>query len=60
MGTVYEAYQDSMHRVVALKVLDAGVFPSTSAIGRLEREAWMGGRLAHPNVVPEGTDTAPA
>src|SRR5262245_50978522 len=30
MGTVYEAYQESMHRKVALKVLDSSLIPSTS------------------------------
>jgi hypothetical protein len=51
MGTVYEAYQDSMRRKVALKVLDAGLFPSEGEFSRFEREAWIGGRLSHPNIV---------
>ena len=49
MGTVYEAYQRSMHRRVALKVL--GAQPSLSRSERFEREAWIGGRLAHPYIV---------
>ncbi|MCK4512630.1 protein kinase, partial [bacterium] len=51
MGTVYEAHQESMHRSVALKILDAGAVPSRKTEARFEREAWIGGRLSHPNVV---------
>ena len=49
MGTVHEAYQRSMHRRVALKVL--GAQPSLAGAERFEREAWIGGRLAHPYIV---------
>ena len=51
LGTVYEAYQESMHRVVALKVMNPGIQPSSAANLRFEREAWIGGRLSHPNIV---------
>ena len=51
MGTVYEARQESMHRTVALKILDAGAIPSRKTEARFEREAWIGGRLSHPNIV---------
>lgn len=51
MGTVYEAYQESMHRKVALKILDASAVPSRKEAIRFEREAWIGGRLSHPNVI---------
>lgn len=51
MGTVYEAYQDSMRRQVALKVLDADIGSAHGAVMRFEREAWIGGRLSHPNIV---------
>lgn len=50
-GTVYEAYQQTMRRSVALKILEAGLFTSSDAIARFEREAWIGGRLTHPNIV---------
>jgi serine/threonine protein kinase len=50
MGTVYAAYQESMHRNVALKILeDAPVF--SEGASRFEREAWIAGRLSHPNIV---------
>jgi hypothetical protein len=51
MGTVYEAYQESMHRRVALKVLNAESPLSSTEVSRFEREAWIGGRLSHPNIV---------
>ena len=51
MGSVYEAYQESMHRKVALKVLHQEAIPSHDETARFEREAWIGGRLSHPNIV---------
>jgi serine/threonine protein kinase len=51
MGSVYEAFEESMRRKVALKVLDAGLSASGSQVSRFEREAWVGGRLNHPNIV---------
>lgn len=51
MGTVYEAYQDSMRRRVALKILEEGLAPPRDGVSRFEREAWIGGRLSHPNIV---------
>jgi hypothetical protein len=51
MGAVYEAYQQSMRRTVALKILDSGIDPSSNELSRFEREAWIAGRLNHPNIV---------
>jgi len=51
MGAVYEAYEPSMRRTVALKILDAGIDPSSNELSRFEREAWIAGRLNHPNIV---------
>lgn len=51
MGTVFEAFQESMQRKVALKVLSRHHAPSTKADRRFEQEAWIGGRLDHPNLV---------
>ncbi len=51
MGAVYEAYELSMRRTVALKILDSGIDPSANELSRFEREAWIAGRLNHPNIV---------
>ena len=51
MGAVYEAYEQSMRRTVALKILDSGIDPSANELTRFEREAWIAGRLNHPNIV---------
>ena len=51
MGVVYEAWQGSMDRVVALKVLPGAVAADERAVGRFIREAQAAGRLNHPNVV---------
>jgi len=51
MGAVYEAYEQSMRRTVALKILDSGIDPSANELSRFEREAWIAGRLNHPSIV---------
>src|SRR5688572_10428370 len=53
MGVVYAAFDPALDRKIALKVLkpgQSGKF-STSAEGRLLREAKALARLSHPNVV---------
>jgi tetratricopeptide (TPR) repeat protein/predicted Ser/Thr protein kinase len=45
MGTVYRAYDPTLKREVALKVLERGQH------ARLEREAQAAARLKHPNIV---------
>jgi tetratricopeptide (TPR) repeat protein len=50
MGVVYKAYDPDLHRLIALKLLRAGVAGGRHAL-RLEREARAIARLAHPNVV---------
>ncbi len=52
MGVVYDAWENSMDRRVALKVLPAGVAADTRASARFLREAQAAGKLSHPNVVP--------
>ena len=52
MGVVYEAWENSMDRQVALKVLPAGVAADDKAFHRFMREAKTAGKLSHPNVVP--------
>jgi len=51
MGVVYEAWQDSMDRRVALKVLPAGMASDDKALQRFFREARTAGKLSHPNIV---------
>ena len=51
MGAVFEAYDEAMKRKVALKVVPPRVTTSENAAQRMEREAWIGGRLDHPNLV---------
>ena len=52
MGVVYEAWDETLDRVVALKVTK--IFPGEEAqtIARFQREARMAARLHHTNIVP--------
>ena len=52
MGVVYEAWEASMDRRVALKTLPTGVAADARAVARFIREARVAGRLNHPNIVP--------
>ena len=49
MGTVFEAVQDQPKRVVALKLLRAGI-ASPQALRRFEYESQILGRLRHPGI----------
>ena len=51
-GVVYEAWDGSMDRVVALKVLPTGAAVDDKTFDRFMREARTAGKLSHPNVVP--------
>ena len=51
MGVVYEAWQRSLDRRVAVKVLAPGLLGSPAAVARFRREANAAGRLHHPNIV---------
>jgi serine/threonine protein kinase/predicted Zn-dependent protease len=51
MGVVYEAWQSSMDRRVALKVLPTGMAADTKTVVRFVREARAAGKLHHPHVV---------
>ena len=51
MGVVYEAYQKSLDRIVALKVMRFGVV-DPRALERFQREAETAGGLHHTNIVP--------
>lgn len=52
MGIVYEAQQESLHRLVALKVLPNPVQNDASRRLRFEREACIAASLHHTNIVP--------
>ncbi len=51
MGVVYEAWQGSMDRRVALKVMPKAIAVDTKAVARFIQEAQLAGRLSHPNIV---------
>ncbi|MBI4586934.1 MAG: protein kinase [Planctomycetes bacterium] len=51
MGVVYEAWENSMDRRVALKVLPQGIAADTKAFTRFCQEAKLAGQLHHPNIV---------
>ncbi len=51
MGVVYDAWQDSLDRRVALKVLPAGLAVDARASTRFLREAQIAAKLTHPNLV---------
>jgi len=51
MGTVFEAWDEKMERRVALKVMSRHLAPSEKAGFRFEQEAWIAGKLNHPNIV---------
>jgi serine/threonine protein kinase len=53
MGVVYEGYDPSIKRIVALKTIRSEQLAGDSAavIARFRREAQAAGRLNHPNIV---------
>lgn len=52
MGTVYKAWQRSLRRLVALKVLAPHIAGSRASIARFQREAQAAAKLHHPHIVP--------
>lgn len=51
MGTVYRAYQSSVGRDVAVKVIDPTVSRDRETVKRFMREAQLASKLSHPNTV---------
>jgi len=51
MGVVYKAWQHSVGREVAVKVMSAKINQDPEAAKRFFREAKLASRLAHPNIV---------
>jgi eukaryotic-like serine/threonine-protein kinase len=52
MGIVYEAFQESLGRHVAVKVLPRQMLLDPHQLRRFEREAQTAARLHHTNIVP--------
>ena len=52
MGVVYEAWQVSLRRRVALKVLPFTSAHDAKQIGRFKNEAQSAAQVQHPNIVP--------
>lgn len=52
MGTVYKAWQLSLRRLVAVKVLAPHISSSRASVLRFQREAQAAAKLHHPNIVP--------
>lgn len=51
MATVYRAYQPSLDRYVAVKVLNPFVSQDAEFVARFRQEALSAGGLAHPNIL---------
>jgi serine/threonine-protein kinase len=51
MGAVYKGCQETMDRLVAVKVLPRSLASDKEFIGRFNQEARAAGRLNHPNIV---------
>jgi len=51
MGVVLKAYEESLNRTVALKILRPELSGDATILGRFVREAKAAGTLRHPNIV---------
>lgn len=51
MGLVFEAFDQSLHRQVAIKVLPSTLLSDSRNLDRFRREAKAAARLRHPNIV---------
>jgi tRNA A-37 threonylcarbamoyl transferase component Bud32/tetratricopeptide (TPR) repeat protein len=52
MATVYRAYQPSMDRHVAIKIMHQGLALEATNVERFQREARLIARLEHPHILP--------
>ena len=52
MATVYRAYQTSVDRYVAVKVIHKNIAGDEVALERFRREARLIARLEHPHILP--------
>ncbi len=52
MAIVYRAYQPSMDREVAIKVIQTAIASDAEAMQRFQREARLIARLEHPHILP--------
>lgn len=52
MGVVYKAWDPSLQRHVALKMILRGIHATAADQGRFRSEALAAGGLTHPNIVP--------
>ncbi len=52
MGVVWKAYQQSLRRTVALKMIRTGQLTNPADVERFRREAQSLAQLDHPNIVP--------
>ncbi|MDM8519836.1 serine/threonine-protein kinase [Anaerolineales bacterium HSG6] len=52
MATIYKAYQESVDRQVAIKVLTEEFAKNSKAVKRFEQEVKSVARLEHPNILP--------
>lgn len=51
MGQVFKAEHRRMHRIVAVKMLPAGMLKNPAVVARFEREVRAAAKLNHPNIV---------
>ena len=51
MGEVFEAHDETLRRVVALKMLPEQFTSDTERVRRFEQEAFAASRLNHPNII---------